>query len=61
MTTIDLKVKLLEQKCAFSLCLTGNCFMAGALSRCSDSQKNVMFSEPNMEIIMPLIFGTHTK
>lgn len=61
MTTIDLKVKLLEQNRAFSLCLTGNYFIAGASSRCSDSQKNVMFNEPNTEIIMPLIFGTHTK
>lgn len=31
----------------------------GTVTGCSDSQKNVMFNEPNMEIIMPLIFGTH--
>ena len=34
--------------------------MAGA-SSCSDSQENVMFNEPNGDIIMPVIFGTHTK
>lgn len=34
--------------------------MAGAPSG-SDSQENVMFNEPNRDIIMPVIFETHTK
>ena len=62
MTAIELKVKLLERNCAFPFCFTGKSFTAGgALSRCNDSQKNVMFNEPNMEIIMPVIFRTYTK
>lgn len=61
MTTVDLNVILPEQNCAFSLGLTGNYFTPGPLSHCSDSEKNVMLNEPNMKIIMPVIFGTHTK
>lgn len=47
--------------CFFPLCFTGNYFTAGPLSHCSESQKNAILNEPNMKIIMPVIFGTHTK
>jgi hypothetical protein len=56
----DLKEKLLEQIQAFSLCLR-NCSTAGPLSQGSDSEKHVMLNEPNMKIIMPVIFGKPTK
>lgn len=35
--------------------------MAGPLSHGSESQKNAVLNEPNMKIIVPVIFGTHTE
>lgn len=61
LTAIDLEVKLRAQNPAFPLCFSGNCFTAGPLLHCSESQKNAELNEPNMKIITPVIFGSHTE
>lgn len=61
LSTIDSKVKLLEHSQACVLHVLRNHSTAGLLSYFSDSQKRVMLNEPNMRIIIQVIFGKPTK